>query len=170
MNKLYLIVPLVLTLAFGGIYLKHRGEAAVHEQQTRADADKRDAAAAAQKADAERQARADADKRDADRLAEEKKKEDDKRAKWDADTRRIATDTATFTATAAEHAATLKKLEAELTALRAEKDAAIQSSFDFARDVELARIQKRTAELEIQRLVGMVARKNGAAASLAFAP
>jgi hypothetical protein len=34
--------------------------------------------------------------------------------------------------------------------------------------VELARIQKRTTELEIQRLVEMVARKSGTTAGVVF--
>lgn len=170
MNKLYLIVPLVLTLAFSGIYVKHRGEAESKAREELAAKTKAESDAAAQKAEAERQAKADADKREATRQAEEKKKEDDKRAKWDADTQRIAADTATYTQTAAEHAATVKKLEAELAALRAQKDAAIQANFDQAREVELARIERRTAELETQRLVEMLARKNGTSAGLSFAP
>jgi hypothetical protein len=170
MNKLYLIIPLILTIAFGGIYMQHTKTAAAEKQQELSAKAKVEAEAAAQKAEAERQAKADADKRETDRIAEEKKKEDDKRAKWDADSQRIAADTATFTATAAEHAATVKKLEAQLTALRAEKDTAIKTNFDAARDVELARIQKRTAELEIQRLVEMVARKSGTTTGVVFAP
>ncbi|MEY4483219.1 MAG: hypothetical protein RL693_671, partial [Verrucomicrobiota bacterium] len=70
----------------------------------------------------------------------------------------------------AAHAATVKSLETELAALRAEKDKATQANFDFAHDVELTRIQKRTAELEIQRLVEMVARKSATTAGLVFAP
>jgi len=170
MNKLYLIVPLILTIAFGGIYMQHTKTAAAEQQQILDAKAKADADAAAQKAEAERQAKADADKRESDRIAEEKKKEDDKRAKWDADSKRIADDTTTFTATAAEHAATIKKLDAELAALRAAKEAAAKANFDAARDVELARIQKRTAELEIQRLVEMVARKSGTTAGVIFAP
>jgi hypothetical protein len=169
MNKLYLIIPLVLTLAFSGIYVKHQGEAADRARQALAAKTKAEADAAAQKAEAERQAKADADKREATRIAEEKKKEDDKRAKWDADTQRIAADTTTYTQTAAEHAATVKKLEAELTALRAAKDAATQANFDQAREVEQARIERRTAELETQRLVEMLARKNTTSSSLDFA-
>ncbi len=170
MNKIYVIVPIALTFAFGGIYLKHSKEAAAQEQQVLAAKARKEADEAAQKAEAEHQAKADADKRETERQAEEKKKEDDKRAKWAADTKRIADDTATFTTTAAAHAATVKKLEVELAALRAEKDKAIQANFDFANDVELTRIQKRTAELEIQRLVEMVARKGGTTAAITFAP
>jgi len=170
MNKLYLIIPLILTVAFGGIYMQHTKTAAAKAQQILTAKAKADAEVAAQKAEAERQAKADADKRESDRIAEEKKKEADKRAKWDAESLRIATDTATFTATAAEHLATVKKLEAQLDALRAEKDVSTKANFGSARDVELARIEKRTAELEIQRLVEMVARKSGTTAGIVFTP
>jgi hypothetical protein len=161
MNKLYLIIPLVLTLAFSGFYLSHRKEAAVKVAAEQAEAAKVAAAAAAQKAEAEKQAREDADRRTAERVAEEKKKEDEKRAKWEAQSKAIADDTATYTAQAEKNAAELKVLEAKLKSLREEKDQAIQAGLDFDLEVEKARIAKRACELEIQRLVEMIARKNG---------
>jgi len=168
MNKFYIIIPVVLTVLFGGVYLKYQSEASDNRNQALAEKARVEADATAQKDEAERQAKADADKREGDRRAEEKKKEDDKRAKWDADSKRIADDTATYSTTSIAHAANIKKLEADLAVFRAEKDAAIKAGFDFARDIELARIQKRTAELEIQRLVEMVARKGGTTSGLNY--
>jgi len=45
--------------------------------------------------------------------------------------------------------------------LRAEKDKAAQDSFALELQIEAARVAKRTTELEIQRLVEMVARQAG---------
>jgi len=161
MNKLYLIIPLVLTLTFTGFYLNHQKEAAAKAVWVQAEAAKAAAATAAKKAEAEKQAREDADRRTAERVAEEKKKEDEKRAKWDAQSKTIAEDTATYTAQTEKNAAEVKALEAKLKRLREEKDQAIQAGLDFDLEVEKARIAKRACELEIQRLVEMIARKNG---------
>lgn len=161
MNKLYIFIPALLLAAFSGVYVMHTKDAAAKATLVAAEAEKKAEADKTKKAEAERQAREDAEKRTAERLAEEKRKEDEKAAKWAAAGKQIADDTATYQAQAEKSSAEVKALEAKLAALRAEKDKASQTSFDFAKDVEAARIQKRTAELEIQRLVEMVARQGG---------
>lgn len=161
MNKLYIIVPAVLCLLFGGVYYNHTVHAAAEAAEAAVVAQKAAEVEAAKKAEAERQARADADKRAAERIAEEKRKETEKAAKWAAQSAEIAADTATYAAQAAKNVAKVKTLESALAALRAEKDKLSQAAFDFDQEVETARIAKRNAELEIQRLVEMVARKGG---------
>lgn len=161
MKKLYVVVPVILTLAFGGLYYAHSIEAEKKAVALRLAAEKADAETAAKKAEAERQAREDADRRTAERLAEEKRKEEEKAAKWEAAGKQIAGETTTYQEQAAKTAAEIKTLEAKLIAVRQEKEAASRAVFERARDVEAARIKKRNAELEIQRLVEMVARKGG---------
>lgn len=161
MNKLYAIVPILLTLAFSGVYLAHSKQAEAKAAAAKVAADQAAAEALARKQEAERQAREDADRRTAERLAEEKKKEDEKAAKWAAQGKAIADDTAVYAAQAEKNAAELKALEAKLSALRTEKDKAVQTGFDFDLEIEKARVAKRNAELEIQRLVEMTARKAG---------
>lgn len=170
MNKLYLVIPAVLLLAFGGLYYTHSLDADKKAAAAQVAAEQAAAQAAAKKAEAEKQAREDADRRTAERLAEEKRKEDEKAAKWAAQGKQIADDTAAYAAQAEKNAAELKTLEARLAALRAEKDAATQANFDLDLDVEKARVAKRTAELEIQRYVEMVARKAGATLSAPATP
>lgn len=161
MNKLYIIVPLVLALAFGGLYVSHSKHAAEKAAVAKAEAEEKARVAAEQKAEAERQAREDAERRTREREAEEKKKEEEKAAKWAAQGKQIADETARYEELAKQHTAELKELEAKLAALRAEKEAAVRAGFDFDLDIEKARVAKRTAELEIQRLVEMTARKAG---------
>jgi hypothetical protein len=161
MNKLYIIVPLVFTVLFGGVYYSHTVQASAAAAEAALVAQKTAEVETAKKADAERQAREDADKRAAERIAEEKRKELEKAAKWAAQSQEIAADTATYLAQAAKNLGETKALETKLAALRAEKDKLSQSVFDFDKEVETARIAKRNAELEIQRLVEMVARKGG---------
>lgn len=170
MNKLYVLVPLVLTLAFGGFYLQHRSGAAAEAVRV-AEAKAREAAeVAAKKAEAEGLARADAERRESERRETERKKEEEKRARWAADSLRIEADTAQFQATAAAHAEEAAALAKQLAALRIERDQAGQGMFDVEREIELARIQKRSAELEIQRLVEMVARKGGSTVGVSLFP
>lgn len=159
--KLYLIVPLLLLVAFGGVYVTHTKNAASKAAAVAAEEAKTLEAAKEKKAEAERQAKADADKRNAERLAEEKRREDEKQAKWEAAGKKIDEDTVAYRSQAEKNAARTKDLEAKLAALSAEKEKAGRAAFDLAKEVEAARIRKRNAELEIQRLVEAVARKNG---------
>lgn len=161
MNRLYLIIPLILLALFGGVYWQH---------SLTADADARAKAAAtahaksiadAQKAETERKAREDADLRAADRLAEEKKKEDEKRAKWDADSARIIEETARYSAQVAALTQEQAALEKALADTRAQHEKLAKENFEAARAIELARIARRNAELEVQRMTEMVARKAG---------
>lgn len=162
MKKLYVVVPVVLTLAFGGLYYVHSIESGKKAAELRLAAERAEAESAAKKTEAERQAREDAERRTAERLAEEKRKEEEKAAKWEAAGKQIAEETAAYAAQAATTSAEIAALETKLAAVRKEKEAASRAVFERARDVESARIKKRNAELEIQRLVEMVARKGGA--------
>lgn len=161
MNRLYLIIPIILLALFGGVYWQH---------SLTADADARAKAAAtaqaksiadAQKAETERKAREDADLRAAARLAEEKKKEDEKRAKWDADNARITEETARYSAQVAALTQEQTALEKALADTRAQREKLARENFETARAIELARIARRNAELEVQRMTEMVARKAG---------
>ncbi|MET0263318.1 MAG: hypothetical protein ABW223_10500 [Rariglobus sp.] len=161
MNRFYLIVPVLLLAIFGGIYWQYTNSAAAHA------AEKAQAVAAEQKveadkkAEAERQARADAEKRTAIRLAEEQKKDAEKRARHEEESRVIAADTARYTEQLKTLTAEAAAMEKKLAELRAKRERLNAESFSLARDVELMRIDKRNAELEIQRLTEMVARQAG---------
>lgn len=161
MNKLYFFVPGLLLAVFAGVYVMHSRDAAEKAATVAADETRRVEAERAARSEAERLAKEDADRRAAERLAEEKRKEDERRVKWEAASRQIADDTANYRAQAEKNAAEAKALENQLSELRAEKDRAGQAAFDLAKNVEAARIQKRNAELEIQRMVEAVARKAG---------
>ena len=55
---------------------------------------------------------------------------------------------------------TIDGLEADLERLHKQKDQLSRDGFDLAKQVELAKVAKRTAESEIQRTVDLVARKS----------
>jgi len=161
MNKINYIIPLVLTLAFTGLYYVHRVDAKEKAAQEQVVAEKIASETSLKKQEAERQATIDADRRTTERLAEDKRKEEEKRAKWQAVADAIAADTATYIAQAAKNEAEFNALTARLAAVRASKESASQANLDFEIELEKARISKRATELEIQRLVEMIARKGG---------
>ncbi len=169
MNRFYLIVPLVLSLLFGGVYWQHRQHSAEAAKVKAEQVAKAKAEEDAKKSEAERKAREDAEKRTAARAAEEKKKEDDKQAKWVADGVKISDETSGYVAQTAAYTKEIATLEKELAAIRSAKELAGKEVFAQAREVELALIAKRNAELEIQRLTEMVARK-AAGTSLVKSP
>ncbi|EIP98598.1 hypothetical protein OpiT1DRAFT_03058 [Opitutaceae bacterium TAV1] len=161
MNRFYLIVPLVLVALFGGVYWNHTKHAAELALQKEAEALRLEQAETAKKAEAEAKAREDAARRAAERQAEEKKKEEEKQARQEAESAKIAADTKSARETAAARAAEIATLEKQLTELRAGLETLHKDTFELNRRVELARIERRNAELEVQRLTEMIARKAG---------
>lgn len=166
MKRFYFIFlfPIVLMVVFSGVYLnfsKNSDEAArINEAKTaeikRGEEQK--------KKDDEAKARQDSEKRIAARLAEEKAKEDERIAKWDAESKRIADEGQGFATQVANNTKEVAALTKQLSELRLAKEAKTRELLETATEAELAAISKRSAELEIQRMTEMVARKAGGGA------
>ena len=156
---MYLIFPGVMLAGFLVIYFSHKTKAEEKERQHIADVAKKKAEDDDKKKAAEAKAREDAKKRQEERDAEEKKKEDEKAARQAADDKKVRDQTAEYTAKADVAGKKVTALEAELDRLRKEKDKTNRETFDLAKQVELARIARRNAELEIQRMTEMVVRR-----------
>jgi chromosome segregation ATPase len=159
MNRLYLAIPTALLLLFGGVYYQHAETAASAAQAATAAANLARQKEADAKQELERKAQADAAQRLAAELTAEQKQQEDKRAKWDAESVRLAADIAAINSKSAELAAEVTRSEAQLADLHATKDGLGRESFDLEKSVELARIAKRNAEFELQRLTAMLARQ-----------
>ena len=159
MKRLYLLIPLGLLGLFAVAYQQHTVAVAAAAQNVAAQAARQAQADATAKQEAERQAKADADAHAAARLAAEKKADDDKRAKAEADRQRIARDTAGYRQDSAQLTAEISQLETKLTAARTARERLNRDVFETARTVELARIEQRNAELEIQRLTTLLVRQ-----------
>ncbi len=159
MNRFYITIPAILVLLFGGVYYRHAAAGRAVLEASRA------AGILAQKrADEARhaldlQAQADAAQRLATQRTDEQKKEDDRRARWEADTVRLVADQSAAEAKAAALAADTARVQQELTTLRAAKDRLNAETFALEKSVESALIAKRTAEMEIQRLTAVLARQ-----------
>lgn len=159
MKKIYIIIPLLLLVGFSFYYLdfaKEQEQLEIQEKQAKAEAI---AAEEAKKAEAEKSARLESERRAAEREAEQAKKEADRRAKWDADGAKIAADTADYKKQGDAYTKEISNLEIQLLEVRRLKDQRTNEALALTEQVELARIAKRNAELEVQRLTDMVAER-----------
>ncbi len=156
---MYLIFPGIMLAGFLVFYLSHKKAAEEKEVAQKIAVEKKKTEDDQKKKEAETKARDDARKRQEEREAEERKKEEDKAAKQAADDKKVRDQTSEFLAKAKAAETQVQQLDAELDRLRKEKDRTSRETFDLEKQVELARIARRNAELEIQRLTEMVAQR-----------
>jgi hypothetical protein len=169
MNKFYLIAPVVALAVFIAYYVQFDKQQAVIElqkaaaaAQVKADEDKAKEAATA-KAIADARARKEAQD------AEEAKQEADHLAKFEASKQKFADETAKFQQQADSYARQAADLQAQLDSLQATHEKDSRELFDLQKQVELGKIDRRDADLEIQRTYDMVTQKV-VASSLTYVP
>jgi hypothetical protein len=167
---IYFIIPAIGLIAFLFIYFSHVEEAkkldAIHKTQM----EKQAADEAAKKKDLEDRARADADRLAAERSAAEAKKLADRIAEQAAEDKKVVDATDKALAECDKSTKEIARLEMELADLRAAKDRANREFLDISKKLELSRIARRTAELEVQRTTEIIARKASEAAMAKFVP
>jgi hypothetical protein len=159
MKKAYFIAPIILLAAFVGLYFHHMGLMEVKTKAKQAEQARIKAEADAKKKEAELRAKEDADKRIAEREAAEKKKEAEKEAKRLADIEKIKSETDRYNSLLAESTQQAQSLEKQLKDARALKETLSREEFEFEKKVQLAMIEKRNAELQVQRMAEMVAQR-----------
>jgi len=156
---MYVISVSTMLAIFLALYYAEANKIDLREKEAAAKAAALKLADDTHKAEIEAKARADAEKRAADRAADEAKKEAEKVAKWEAEGKKIQDATDKYNAQAEASAKQAAEMEIELSALRAAKEKLNREAFDLAKQVERGKIDRRTAELEIQRTVEIIARK-----------
>ena len=156
---MYLIAPAIMMGAFMVVYFSYVEKAHAKEAAAKAKVEMEKKAAEEKKRVAEAKARDDAKKRQDEREAEEKKKEKERTDKQAAEDKKVRDATNEFLAKGKAAEQKGKQLEAELDRLRKEKDRLTREAFDIAKQVELARIARRNAELEIQRMTEMITKR-----------
>jgi septal ring factor EnvC (AmiA/AmiB activator) len=160
MNKFYVIFPTVLLIAFAVYYTQiAKPEMADKEAAVKQKIADQEAVDAARRADIEKKAQVDAQvqqhaREERDRLKQEKARHDREEAD-----RQIADETAKFENEAASLTKQISDMEKEIAGLRAKREDVSRALFDAAAKVELAKIDRQNAELEIQRMYGMVAQR-----------
>ena len=156
---MFLIFPGLMLAGFLVIYMSFSKEAELREKTRAAEMAKKEKDVADKKKMDEETAAKDARKRQADREADEAKKEADKAAKLAADDKIVKDETAKLLAKGDAAQKEVSQHELTLDRLHKEKDKASREAFDLAKNVELAHVARRNAEIESQRLVEMISRR-----------
>jgi chromosome segregation ATPase len=159
MNKSYIFVPLIALGIFVFFHNDFSKKDAVKKAAEMVEKQAEEQRKAEEKAEAERISKEEAAKRTAEREAAEAAKIAEREAKWKAQGDEIAQYTAEAKAASDEHQANINKLELQLTGLRKDRENLKQEAYDAMKGVEAARIAKRNAELEVQRMAQMVTQK-----------
>jgi hypothetical protein len=155
---MYLISVGGMLAIFLVFYLSATKQHEERERQRAIQVAAKKAADDAHKAEIEAKAREDAEARAKARADAEAQKEADRVAKWEAEGKKIQDATDKYNAAADASAKKAAELEVQLGALRTEKEKLNREAFELAKGVELGKIARRDAELEIQRTVAIVAR------------
>ena len=163
---IYVLIPVVLLLAFlfmpgSGYFSAMKDLAAKHAAVAQKKADEK-AAEDARRKQIEERAQADAKKRQDQRDAEERAKEQKKIKEYEDAMRQLKDEADKYLAEADKNQKDANALELQLNDLRSNKEKTNRETFELSKQVELAKIARRNAELEIQRMVDMVAQRLGA--------
>lgn len=170
---IYLLIPVLLLLAFlfapGGGYFSSMKE--LDAKHAAAELKKAELKAAddVRRKEVEERAQADAKKRQEQRDSEERAKEQKKIKEYEDAMRQLRDEADKYVAEADKNQKESNALELQLNELRSTKEKVNTETFELSKQVELAKISRRNAELEIQRMVDIVAQKLGAS-SLAQLP
>jgi predicted RNase H-like nuclease (RuvC/YqgF family) len=159
MNKSYLIVPAVLLVIFGFMYngaLKEMDAKAVSQQLA---ADAKRAEAKKHKDEIELKATADAKKRQDEREATDRAREEKKVRAYEDVMKSLRDEGAKYNAEVDKLSKEAQDLEIQIAQARSDKEKLNRETFDLAKEVEQTKINRRNAELEIQRMIEMVGKK-----------
>jgi len=156
---MYVIFPSLMLLVFIGFYISSQNELAVREKQKAEEVARQKAAEDAHKAALEAKAAEDAARHTAERAAEDAKALAEKEAKWQAESDRIQKETDASNASLDKYSKLVDKLQIQLDYLHKAKEEANRASFESFKRVQLADVERRNAELEVQRMVAMISKR-----------
>jgi uncharacterized coiled-coil DUF342 family protein len=170
---IYLLLPVLLLVAFlftpGVGYYSAMKELEAKNLRIKEEKAAVKRAEDARRAEVEKKSSEEAKKRQEQRDAEERAKEAKKAKDYDDAMKQLADEAAKYAREADAFQKEANALELQLNELRATKEKSNREVFELTKQVELAKVARRNAELEIQRMVDMVAQRLGAS-SLAQMP
>jgi hypothetical protein len=165
----YLLIPGIMLAVFIFFYLGAVKEMNVKAEQAAAAKALAATEEANRKAEIERKANEDAERRQKEREAADAAKEAKKEADYQAVMTQLNTEAAKYSTQADKLASEVGALENAISAARTNKEKLNRETFDLAKEVELAKIARRNAEIEIQRMVEITGKKM-ATTSVALPP
>ena len=158
--SLYLILPALMLLAFvftpGIGYLASQERIAAREEARAEEAARVKAEEDARRAEIEKRAEEDARARQEESAKAERAKEEKKRKDYEDAIAKLTEDINAFSSEADAYSKEVAELEIQLVKLRDRKEKEDRETLELAKQVELAKIERRIAEMEIQRMVTMV--------------
>lgn len=169
MNKYYFIVPAILLGVFVFFYRGALEEMNIKEQTHLAKLAADKAIEDARRSEVEKRAQADAEARQKQRDEEDRIKQEKKENDYLDAMAKLKKEADGYKAEADKLAKESSESEIALLNGRILRDKTSREAFELSKQVELAKINRRNAELEIQRLIEMVGSK-AAASTLAAMP
>ncbi len=159
MNKSYLIVPVILLAIFGFTYNGALKDMRAKEVMNQEIAAKKKAEDQKHKDEVEKKATEDAKKHQAEREAADLAKQQAKDAAYTDAMNKLREEADDYAAQAAKLSKEAADLDKQISDGRNQKEQLAAQALDLDKAVELARIRRGNAELEIQRMIEMVATK-----------
>ncbi|MSU47263.1 MAG: hypothetical protein EXS42_09140 [Lacunisphaera sp.] len=159
MNKFYLIVPAMLLAVFAVLYSGARKEmvakqVAQHEAKVKAGAEEK-----IRKTAIEAAANAEARSRQEERAATDRARGEKKQRDYDDAMKKLKDEANGYAAQADMLAKEAASTEIQISLARSDKEKLSREALELAKQVEQAKIDRRSAELEIQRMIEIVGRK-----------
>jgi flagellar motor protein MotB len=156
---LYFVVPLIGLIVFVFFYISFADQAEKAEIARKAEIVRKTEEEQQRKAVLEERARQDAAKKAQERADADALKEREKTAKWEKQGKDIQDDIDDAIKTSSELTAKIVQQEKELANLRKAKENANRDLVEAARAVEQAKVDRRGAEMNIQRLTAFLAKR-----------
>lgn len=156
---IYLILPAAMLGIFLVVYFSHAKKIEEREVARAEKVRVEQAESTRKKQEAESKAAKDAKERQREREEADAKKDADRLAKQAAIDKEVRDATNAFLADADKASKEASRLESDLASLHKSKDKTNRETFEMAKQVELARVAKRNAELEIQRMTEMISKR-----------
>ncbi len=159
MNKAYIIVPAILLAVFGYTYKNALNEMQAKEVALKAQSERKKADEKKHKDEVEARATLDAKKRQDEREAADKAKEDKKIREYDDVMKTLKDEASKYSTEADKLSKNAADLEIEISQARTAKELLNRETFDLSKQVEQDKINRRNAEIEIQRVIEIVGKK-----------
>lgn len=153
---LFVISPASMLAVFLLFYYADRAKSEAREQAHQVELAKQKADADEKKRIAEAKAKEDAQRRNDERIADQARVAKEKQDKYDAEMARITANTVRSNATAEKFAREISDLSIQLDDLHKRKDALTRETFDLAKKVQQAAVERHNADMDIQRMVDMI--------------
>lgn len=159
MNKSYLIVPIVLLAIFSFLYSGALKEMGIKEKNRLAVVAEKAAAEKKRKDEIDARATVDAQKRQAEREAQDRAKEEKKIKEYQDAMKALKDEAEKYSVESAKLAKEVAELELQISQAHTDKEKLNKETFELSKRVELTKIARRNAEIEIQRMVEIVGKK-----------